>query len=213
MSAARRRVRVAVVGDDPLAVSALARRLSAEPDAPEAVVEVAPVEALGAVLERRAPDVLLWDLGLDPRAGIERLHALAPAAVPIVALLGDDDVAGDAWDAGARGLVGRDAAGGRLTAALRAAALGLTPLDESIAESLLRARSARPEELVEPLTARELEVLRLLAEGLSNKAVAARLGISEHTAKFHVNSILGKLGADGRTEAVVRATRLGLIAL
>jgi DNA-binding NarL/FixJ family response regulator len=67
--------------------------------------------------------------------------------------------------------------------------------------------------LVEPLTPRELEVLRLMAEGLPNKGIAQRLEISEHTVKFHVNAILGKLGVESRTEAVVRATRLGLILL
>ncbi len=68
-------------------------------------------------------------------------------------------------------------------------------------------------ELVEPLSSRELDVLRGLAEGLSNKQIARALGISEHTVKFHINAILGKLGAQSRTEAVVRATRAGLILL
>ena len=63
------------------------------------------------------------------------------------------------------------------------------------------------------MTTRELAVLRLVAEGLPNKTIAVRLGISEHTVKFHVNAILGKLGVASRTEAVVRATRLGLIFL
>jgi DNA-binding NarL/FixJ family response regulator len=67
--------------------------------------------------------------------------------------------------------------------------------------------------LAEPLTSRELEVLQLLVEGVSNKGIAERLGISEHTAKFHVNSILGELGAQNRTEAVTRAARTGLIIL
>ena len=65
----------------------------------------------------------------------------------------------------------------------------------------------------EGLTAREREVLALLAEGLANKAIAARLGISEHTAKFHVNAILAKLGAESRSAAIVKAARLGLVAL
>ena len=69
------------------------------------------------------------------------------------------------------------------------------------------------EELQEPLTARELQVLEQLAGGLSNKAIAARLGISDQTVKFHVASITGKLGVTNRTEAVRRALRLGLIAL
>jgi DNA-binding NarL/FixJ family response regulator len=67
--------------------------------------------------------------------------------------------------------------------------------------------------LVEDLTPRETEVLQLLADGLTNKAIAQRLGISDHTVKFHVNSVLGKLGAQSRTEAVVRASRLGLLLL
>ncbi len=67
--------------------------------------------------------------------------------------------------------------------------------------------------IIEPLTPRELDVLELVGEGHSNKAIAGRLGISEHTVKFHVNAILGKLGAGSRTDAVVRATRLGLILL
>jgi DNA-binding NarL/FixJ family response regulator len=74
--------------------------------------------------------------------------------------------------------------------------------------------SAQPESpIYEALTTRELEVLEVLAEGLSNRAIAARLGISEHTVKFHVSSIFGKLGAENRTEAVLRGVRLGLISL
>ena len=70
-----------------------------------------------------------------------------------------------------------------------------------------------PADLVEELTPRETEVLQLLADGLTNKAIAQRLGISDHTVKFHVNAVLGKLGAQSRTEAVVRASRLGLLQL
>ena len=77
--------------------------------------------------------------------------------------------------------------------------------------------SARARELdedpIEPLTPRELEVLHWMAEGLSNKLIAVRLKISEHTAKFHVNSVLTRLGAETRTEAVVRAARLGIVTL
>jgi DNA-binding NarL/FixJ family response regulator len=78
---------------------------------------------------------------------------------------------------------------------------------------LAREHSARDDGLQEPLTARELEVLEQLAAGLSNKAIGARLGISDQTVKFHVASITGKLGVTNRTEAVRRALRLGLIAL
>ena len=82
---------------------------------------------------------------------------------------------------------------------------------------LLAPPAARPDEddgsLVEPLTLREIEVLELVAQGLSNKAIAARLGISDQTVKFHVASIAGKLGAANRTDAVRRAVRQGLITL
>jgi DNA-binding NarL/FixJ family response regulator len=78
---------------------------------------------------------------------------------------------------------------------------------------LIAPERSAPEDLQEPLTARELEVLEQLAAGLSNKAIGARLGISDQTVKFHVASITGKLGVTNRTEAVRRALRLGLIAL
>jgi DNA-binding NarL/FixJ family response regulator len=98
-------------------------------------------------------------------------------------------------------------------AALQAAAQGLAVLDPAFASEVLPARERMGEAPIEELTPRELEVLQLLAEGLSNRAVARQLDISEHTVKFHVNAILGKLGAQSRTEAVVRATRLGMILL
>src|SRR5262249_21126846 len=98
-----------------------------------------------------------------------------------------------------------------VAAALVAASRGLSVLDAALAEAFLRPPQGSAQ--AEPLTPREREVLALLAEGLANKAIAARLGISEHTAKFHVNAILGKLGVDSRAEAIVRALRMGLVVL
>jgi two-component system, NarL family, nitrate/nitrite response regulator NarL len=86
-------------------------------------------------------------------------------------------------------------------------------LEPEIARMLLPAAYSPEPAIAVELTAREQEVLQLLAEGLPNKAIARRLEISEHTVKFHVNAILGKLNAQSRTEAVVRAGRLGLILL
>ena len=86
-------------------------------------------------------------------------------------------------------------------------------VDRDLAPALYPRPDIEPSPLVESLTPREVEVLQLLAEGLPNKGIAQRLGISEHTVKFHVNAIMGKLGAQSRTEAVVQATRLGLILL
>jgi DNA-binding NarL/FixJ family response regulator len=98
-----------------------------------------------------------------------------------------------------------------LAAAVRAAAAGLIVLDPTVAGATGVHTHARTSESGETLTAREREVLLLVAEGLPNKAIARELGISEHTAKFHVGSLLGKLGAASRTEAVTLATRRGIL--
>ena len=98
-----------------------------------------------------------------------------------------------------------------LTAAVRAAAAGLIVLDPNVAGATGVHAHARTSDTAEMLTAREREVLLLVAEGLPNKAIARELGISEHTAKFHVGSLLGKLGAASRTEAVTLATRRGIL--
>jgi DNA-binding NarL/FixJ family response regulator len=98
-----------------------------------------------------------------------------------------------------------------LNAAVRAAATGLIVLDPTVAGATGVHAHARSSESTETLTAREREVLLLVAEGLPNKAIARELGISEHTAKFHVGSLLGKLGAASRTEAVTLATRRGIL--
>jgi DNA-binding NarL/FixJ family response regulator len=89
---------------------------------------------------------------------------------------------------------------------------GLLVVDEAFSDALGVPRGPVTR-LVEPLTSRELEVLALLSEGLSNKAIARRLEISESTAKFHVAAILGKLGVGNRAEAIVHASRLGLVVL
>jgi two-component system nitrate/nitrite response regulator NarL len=163
--------------------------------------------------------VVLWDLGTRRSSWLPaRGGALADADAeedgpPALALVASEEAAEEALAAGALGVLFREVDALRLKAALVAVALGLAVLDEALAPRLLRQRSAAPAAPAEHLTPRELEVLQLLAEGLSNKQIAGRLAISEHTAKFHVNSIVGKLGAQSRTDAAVRAARLGLILL
>ena len=122
--------------------------------------------------------------------------------------------AGQAVQAGVRGVLSTDADGEQLALAIEAAAVGLFVLhpNEVRAERSSRARAVTLE-LAESLTARERQVLQMLAAGLGNKEIAARLKISEHTAKFHVASILGKLSASSRTEAVAIGLRRGLILL
>lgn len=206
-------MRLLLVGDDPLARSALAALLGAEPGV-TLVGEASPEDGLRSVVEAVAPAVALWDLGhsfSSATAALERAPELGEC--PFVALVAELGPAEDALAAGAAGVLPRTAAPARLAAALSAVAHGLVVLDSSLAESLLRQRPPDRAELIEELTPREQEVLALLAQGLTNKAIAERLSVSDHTAKFHVNSILGKLGAGSRTEALVRAARLGLVAL
>jgi len=134
--------------------------------------------------------------------------------VPTVVLAPDASHASEAWAAGARGVLPRDVDGATLMGALVAVSRGLAVLDPERASGLFTPDS---DESVSPalgeLTPRETQVLGLIADGLPNKTIAVRLDISEHTVKFHVNAILGKLGAQSRTEAVTRATRMGLIIL
>ncbi|ACG72138.1 two component transcriptional regulator, LuxR family [Anaeromyxobacter sp. K] len=205
-------LRVLVVSADPLARAGLAALLGLSPEL-RLAGEAEPARAQAAA---REVDAALWDLGAPATVrgaadagGAEALAVLA-AGLPVVALVAGEAQAGEALRAGARGVLQRGAGAEAIAAALRAAVTGLTALDPELAAALLRAPAA---EAGGPLTPREREVLALVAEGLGNKAIAARLGISEHTAKFHVNAILGKLGAGSRAEAIVRAARLGLVVL
>ena len=129
------------------------------------------------------------------------------AAVPIVVLT-DELPSQHAWRSGVRAMLPRDAAAAQIVAAIYAASAGLVVFPAEDTMAMLPTPAEQP---AEPLTPRELEVLDMLAEGWSNKMIAHKLGISEHTAKFHVNSILAKLHAGTRTEAVMRGVRLGLV--
>ena len=155
---------------------------------------------------RAAADVAVWTDG----AG-----TAADGSVPALALVSGDGSAEAAWRAGARGLLRRDADAGDLLAALAAVARGLVVVDAGLAHALVGERLAEPRrgEPAEALTPREAQTLALLAEGLPNKLVANRLGVTERTARYHVAQILAKLGAQSRTEAVVAGARLGLITL
>lgn len=209
-------VRVLIVADDPLARTGLAMHLADQPEC-EVTGQVPADTDLTAAVDVYLPDVVVWDLGWDPDASpnvsLERLADLAEDGPPIVALMPDEAHTADAWTAGARGLLLREVTGQRLLAALRSVVQGLIVLDPVLADALRPSVDLPPTPLDEELTPRESEVLQLLAQGLSNKAIAFQLDISEHTVKFHVNAIMSKLGAQSRTEAAVRATRMGLILL
>lgn len=207
-------LRLLLVADDPLARAGLAGMLTAEPDC-ELLDQLS-----SAALPDRAewevgdplPDAVVWDVGWTAPAVLPAWEGLA---TPVVALVTDTADAMTVWGSGVQALLTREEATAEaILAAAQAALAGLMVIDPALAPSLLppflTGETAVP---VEPLTPREEEVLQYLAEGLTNKAIAQQLAISDHTVKFHVNAILRKLQAQSRTEAVVRATQLGLILL
>jgi DNA-binding NarL/FixJ family response regulator len=205
-------LRLLIVASDPLARAGLVALLNSQPGFTVAG-QVAGETDLLAEIDLYQPELILYDLGWNPAPLLERLLDLSEANLPLVILLPDATYSADAWAARPQGLLLRDASVEKLVAALNGAAQGLVTVDPIFIDSLLPPAQPAPTPPVETLTPRELEVLQHLAEGLPNKAIARRLDISEHTVKFHVNAIMSKLGVQSRTEAVVRATQLGLILL
>jgi len=202
-------VRILIVADDSLARTGLATLLGNRSDC---IVggQIPSSEYPGAVALYR-PEVIVWDM-IDAARVAEQSN-LRDEPIPVLGLLADVGDASLVWSAGARGLLSRDASGETMASAIAAIADGLVVIDPAFTAVLFPAREPALARPVEELTPRELQVLRLIAEGQSNKTIARELGISEHTVKFHVNAILGKLNVQSRTEAVVHATRLGLILL
>ena len=148
------------------------------------------------------PDVVLWQISPDEDAA-PVLHALPHQ--PVVLLT--SNTASELIRAGARGVLGPGVSEVQIGIALQAAAADLVVLSPESTTSPAASQAASG------LTARETEVLRMIAEGLANKEIAYRLGISEHTVKFHVSALLGKLGAGSRAEAVGAGIRQGVIML
>jgi len=211
-------VRVAVVSPYP-SVRAGLRVLLHEDAELEVLAEAGSLEPIAAIGEQTRLDVLVADLpaaevldwfGADaeeqPGVGVVLLGP-APDDARVLARL-----APRPW-----GYLPREVDATELITAVRTVHAGLSVLHPTLAQGLflpgVTVRSAAPGEAVDELTARELEVLALLAEGIPNKAIARRLGISDHTVKFHVGSVLSKLDASSRTEAVRIGARRGLIAL
>jgi two-component system nitrate/nitrite response regulator NarL len=199
-------LRLLVVAEDGLARAGL--RALAEAAGLQVIADGPPAELEDAAGDEA--DAAAWDVGAQ--GGVDGLRSLS-GRLPVVSILWSEEQAGEALAAGARAVLLRDRVEEQLQPAVTAAVAGLVTLDERLAESVLRPRPASAPLLAEPLTPREVEVLQLVAEGLTNRRIGERLGISEHTAKFHVNAILGKLGAQSRSEAVAQAARLGLVLL
>lgn len=206
-------IRVVIVAGDPLARAGLAALLTTHAGC-AVVGQLADDGDPATTAATFRPAALVWDLGWE--AGLEDNAATLPEfdelAWPVVALVPDAALVPAVLAAGARGVLPRDTAPDLLLAALGAAVAGLSVFDPALAGSLLPGPSRTlVDRLAAEFTPRELDVLRLLVDGLSNKGIAVQLAISENTVKFHLNAILGKLNAQSRTEAVVSAIRLGVI--
>lgn len=161
------------------------------------------------------PDAIIVDA--PDAESLETLVQNNPPATPFV-VLSDElerDTSARTVVAGGVAILERNPSAAHLIAALRAAVSGLTVLSPTHAATLMDSPAnldtPRSAEWVQPLTPRELQILRMLSDGLPNKSIAAELQISEHTAKFHVGQILAKLGAESRTEAVTIGIRHGLV--
>jgi two-component system, NarL family, nitrate/nitrite response regulator NarL len=197
--------RILIVSDNPLARAGLAAMLAGQPG----------LVLLGQVtgddpLNAFEPGVVLWDVGWQ--ADLQQLKANDGLAAPLLVLVPDAAQGVAVWALGVQAVLLRTTPVETLSVAISAVAAGLIVLDAALTD-LIDTTPPADETLSVELTPRESEVLQLLAEGLSNKGIAFQLGISDHTVKFHVNAIMTKFDAQSRTEAAVKAARLGLITL
>ena len=207
------KIRVLVADDHPMLREGLVAVLSTQPDF-EVVGEASDGSETVRLAETVRPDVILLDLEMPKLDGVAALEGLRDAgstarAIVFTAYDTDERILG-ALRAGARGYLLKGASRKEIFDAVRTVHAGGSLLEPGVTTRLLdHVREER--EPQEPLTPRELEVLLLISEGLHNSEIAGRLFVTERTVKFHVSSILAKLGADNRTEAVALAARRGLI--
>jgi DNA-binding NarL/FixJ family response regulator len=215
-------IRVLIVDDHDIVRRGLRAFLASEPgievvgDASGGAQALAVLAALDDA--GRRPDVVLMDLKMEPLDGIETTRRIRACydGVDVIALTSFDDEerVRAALEAGAAGYVLKDSDAHEVLAAVRAARRGELQLDPAVTRGLIS--SLQPGSAPAPaaeLTARELDVLRLVGEGLANKEIAAELGLSERTARTHVSRILAKVGLDSRTRLALWAVREGLVDL
>jgi NarL family two-component system response regulator YdfI len=211
-------IRVFIVASSTLARAGL-RDLARSADV-EVIGGASDFESLAGQWPDLEPDVILVEASEEEfPAAIDFLSNFELASESAVVILSDRIEPKwllNALRAGVRAVLPSDISAGQLVSAIHAAAAGLTVIHSAEVAAVAPAEppASRPlADLAEPLTPRETEVLQMLASGLANKEIAGQLKISEHTAKFHVASILGKLGAGSRTEAVAIGIRRGLVLL
>jgi two-component system nitrate/nitrite response regulator NarL len=204
-------IRVAIVDDHPIVTDGVVANLSASAEI-EIVATGRTADDAVTIATTHAPDVLILDLELGGKSGLDaiaRVKAASPRTRIVIfsAYAGEERVA-TAFERGADSYVLKGTSSDELVAVVRAVAAGGTLIPPEIAAQLARAvRQPRRDRLTE----RERETLALLAEGLANRAIAERLGITERTVKFHVAEILARLGASNRAQAVAIAKARGIV--
>ena len=215
------RIRILLVDDQRLMREGLRILLELEPDLEVAGEAANGQEALN-VYAGIEPDVVLMDVRMPGMDGVEatwRLRERQPAArVIILTTFDDDEYVFEGLRAGARGYLLKDVSGHDLAEAVRAVAAGGALIEPSVARKVVAefARMAPPirqpdDGLAEPFSEREREILRLVAQGLTNREIADRLSLAQGTVKNYVTTILQKLGARDRTQAALRARELGVL--
>jgi DNA-binding NarL/FixJ family response regulator len=184
------------------------------------VAEAADGDSAIACAEEHSPDVLVLDIQMPGRSGIEVTRTVRAAGSPVAVLIltayDDDPYIMAGIQAGANGYVLKSAAPDEIIRAVRAVHEGQSAVDPAVAAKLMAFLSSHrsataPAQSAEPLTARELEVLAHVAQGLTNRAIGHQLGISDRTVQGHLANIFSKMGVSSRTEAVMAAVKRGWI--
>ena len=215
-----KQIKILLVDDQPLFREGLRTLLSVHPDF-DLVGEAGDGAEALKLARSLLPSVVLMDLQmpvLDGVAATRRLHEEQPACrVIVLTTFDDDEMVFDGLRAGAVGYLLKDAPSEKLAEAIRVAARGETFLQPSVAAKVvaefarLTRKTVAPQSLIEPLSEREREILRLIASGASNREIAGTLFLAEGTVKNHVTNILGKLAVRDRTQAAIKAKDSGLI--
>ena len=217
-----KKIRVLIVDDQMLMRQGLQTLLDLENDI-QVVGQASDGTDAVAVVAHTKPDVVLMDVRMPRLNGVEatrQIRAQTPQTqVIILTTFDDDEYVFEGLRAGAMGYLLKDVSAEDLTDAIRRVARGEALIQPSIARKVvsefarLGAETKKPDadELLDPLSERELEILKLIAQGMSNREIAATLFITEGTAKNHISNILSKLGVRDRTQAVLRAQELGLV--
>jgi DNA-binding NarL/FixJ family response regulator len=216
-----RPIRIIVADDHPVVLDGLVAILETQKDF-QVVAQSSNGKELVGQVEDLQPDIVLLDLEMPEMDGVAALHELrgkqSPVPVLVFTAYDSDDRILNAVQAGAKGYLLKGAPREEIFRAIRVVSQGGSTLEPLVASRLMQhiageAQGGQSQSLVESMTTRELEVLQLVARGLTNKEIAAQLVVTERTVKFHVSSILRKLAAGNRTEAVRSAINLGLIQL